>query len=201
MNGLTPYEAWTKEKPHLGHIRVFGCTAHMRIPNVNLKKLDNRSKPVVYLGKESGVKAFRLYDPDTNTICVSRDVIFEEAKPWKNGEKGTHAVEVGTFTVVMSNAEGINEAENIEGYDQTDPGDLSGTSLLGSNAASSSTADATPTSTRTTSSSDTNGQPLRYRPLTEIYNEAEQVELNEEELYLMGIDEPGNYSEAAKKDE
>lgn len=51
------------------------------------------------------------------------------------------------------------------------------------------------------SSSETDGKPRRYRTLNEIYDEAEQVELDEDELYLMGIDEPGNYLQAVKKDE
>lgn len=63
VTGITPYEAWSEKKPHVEHIRVFGCLAHMKTPSANLKKLDNRSKTVVYFGKEAGTKAFRLYDP------------------------------------------------------------------------------------------------------------------------------------------
>lgn len=59
----------------------------MKIPAFNLKKLDNRSKVVVYLGKEAGMKAFRSYDPETKTICVSRDVVFEEGKAWDWSEE------------------------------------------------------------------------------------------------------------------
>lgn len=44
LSGGTPYEAWNERKPHIGHIRVFGCVAHMKIPSQQLKKLDDRSK-------------------------------------------------------------------------------------------------------------------------------------------------------------
>lgn len=64
LSGQTPYEAWTWEKPEIGHIRVFGCTTHMKIPSIHTKKLDNRSKQVVNFGKEPGTKAYRLYDPE-----------------------------------------------------------------------------------------------------------------------------------------
>jgi hypothetical protein len=37
----------------------------------------------VYFGVEEGCKAHRLYDPKTNKIIVSRDVVFEELEVWK----------------------------------------------------------------------------------------------------------------------
>lgn len=62
LRGRTPYEAWTGDKPNLGHIKMFGCMGYMKIPTVHTQKLDDRSKPVIYLGKEPGTKASRLYD-------------------------------------------------------------------------------------------------------------------------------------------
>lgn len=82
LTGITPYEAWNERKPHLGHIRIFGCVAHMKIPSQHTSKLDDRSRQVINLGKESGTKAYRLYDPLVNKIHVSRDVTFEENKSW-----------------------------------------------------------------------------------------------------------------------
>ena len=80
--GKTPYEAWKGKKPHLQHIKVFGCTAHMKVPGVQTKKLDDRSRTMIYLGSEPGTKAHRLYDPKDGEIHVSRDVVFEEDKSW-----------------------------------------------------------------------------------------------------------------------
>nr|GEW12475.1 ribonuclease H-like domain, reverse transcriptase, RNA-dependent DNA polymerase [Tanacetum cinerariifolium] len=37
---------------------------------------------MVYLGNEPGSKAYRLFDPITQRICVSRDVKFKENKTW-----------------------------------------------------------------------------------------------------------------------
>ncbi|XP_074322910.1 uncharacterized protein LOC141659881 [Apium graveolens] len=80
LSGKTLYEAWTGEKPNIDHIRVFSCTSHMKIPSVYTKKLDDRNKSVVYLGKEPGTKAHRLYDPVIRKLHVSRDITFEEKK-------------------------------------------------------------------------------------------------------------------------
>lgn len=44
VTGVTPYEALCGKKPHVEHIKVFGCVAYMRVPCTNMKKLDDRSK-------------------------------------------------------------------------------------------------------------------------------------------------------------
>ncbi|GKA74913.1 retrovirus-related pol polyprotein from transposon TNT 1-94 [Tanacetum coccineum] len=50
--GVTPYEKFYGEKPNLEDLKVFGCVAYERIVSKHLKKLDDRSKPLVYLDKE-----------------------------------------------------------------------------------------------------------------------------------------------------
>ncbi|GJV57130.1 hypothetical protein Tco_1458135 [Tanacetum coccineum] len=37
---------------------------------------------MVYLGNEQGSKAYRLFDPTIQRICVSRDVKFKENETW-----------------------------------------------------------------------------------------------------------------------
>ncbi|KAG6470511.1 hypothetical protein ZIOFF_071584 [Zingiber officinale] len=53
----TPFEAWMGRKPHLAHLKVFGCIAYAKNTTPHLKKLDDRSSPMVYLGVEEGCKA------------------------------------------------------------------------------------------------------------------------------------------------
>lgn len=83
LSEKTPYEAWKNSKPHVEHIKVFGCVAHMKLPNAHTTKLSNRSKPVVHLGAELGTKGYRLYDPKSGRVHVCTDVFFEETKAWK----------------------------------------------------------------------------------------------------------------------
>ena len=82
LKDSTPYESLRGRKPSIAHIRVFGCVAHAKIDSHRLKKLDDRSQVLVHLGIEPGSKAYRLYNPTTKAIVVSRDVIFDERTCW-----------------------------------------------------------------------------------------------------------------------
>ncbi|KAG6521698.1 hypothetical protein ZIOFF_018823 [Zingiber officinale] len=63
LGECTPFEAWMGRKSHLTHLRVFGCVAYVKNTTPHLKKLDDRSSPMVYLGVEEGCKDHRLFDP------------------------------------------------------------------------------------------------------------------------------------------
>lgn len=82
LEDITPEEAWSGKKPVVKHFRVFGCVAHVHIPDQKRSKLDDKSKQCVLLGVSDESKAWRLYDPATKKIEVSKDVVFEEEKGW-----------------------------------------------------------------------------------------------------------------------
>jgi hypothetical protein len=72
------YEVWHGTKPIVSHLRTFGCVAHVKQGNKRLTKLEDRSTQMVFIGYESGSKAWRFYNPSTKRVHVSRDVVFEE---------------------------------------------------------------------------------------------------------------------------
>ncbi|GKC38975.1 hypothetical protein Tco_1051359 [Tanacetum coccineum] len=82
LEDKTPYEGTHNRKLELKTSRIFRCTAYAKITIPHLKKLDDRSIPMIYLGVEEGSKACRLYDPIARKKHVSRDVKFMETKPW-----------------------------------------------------------------------------------------------------------------------
>ena len=63
-------------------MRIFGCIGYAKIVSPFPKKLDERSRALIHLGTEPGSKAYMLYDPSNRRIVVSRDVHFDESKPW-----------------------------------------------------------------------------------------------------------------------
>ncbi|XP_073113605.1 uncharacterized protein [Elaeis guineensis] len=50
----------------------------MWIPKEKRTKLDRNSRRCIFLGYAKGVKGYRLWDPTTHKIVVSRDVVFNE---------------------------------------------------------------------------------------------------------------------------
>lgn len=105
--GEIPYEAWSGTKPKLDHVRIFGCLAHVKVPNVGVGKLNDRSVAMIYIGKEPGTKAHRLYNQTTGRLHVSRDVVFEEEKRWNwehsevQGNNKFDSFVVDTYTIYM----------------------------------------------------------------------------------------------------
>ena len=195
VSGINPYEAWSGEKPHIEHVRVFGCLAHMKVPSQKVTKLDDRSKPVIHLGKEPGTKAYRLYDPVNKIVHVSRDVIFEERKqwPWKEDEE-SHREQSKMFTVFgTGTGESLTEENLGTSFDTETDNESNPDSVQNESIHSSSS------SVSIAGSEASNEPPRNFRSLSEVYANTEEVELEDDELFLMGIDEPVSYGQAVKQ--
>ncbi|TQD88564.1 hypothetical protein C1H46_025883 [Malus baccata] len=82
VKNMTPQEAWSGQKPLVDHFKVFGCIAYAHIPDEKRKKLDDKSEKCIFLGVSEVSKAYKLYNPVTKKIVVSRDVIFDEDTIW-----------------------------------------------------------------------------------------------------------------------
>jgi hypothetical protein len=81
LNGRTSYEAWHGRKPVVSHLRVFGCLAFGKELG-HISKLDDRSTPGVFIGYAEGSKAYRILDPGTQRVRMTRDVVFDEGRGW-----------------------------------------------------------------------------------------------------------------------
>ena len=79
LKGITPHEAWTGEKPFLGHMRIIGCVAWVHIPKEKRKKLDERSKKCYLVGYE-GTSIFRVWNPATGKVERTSHVDFDESR-------------------------------------------------------------------------------------------------------------------------
>ncbi len=78
LNGKTPYEAWTGNKPNIAHLREFGCDVWVLDEDVRRSKLAPKSKKMIFVGFMDGSKSVRYYDKATHKIKVSRNVAFNE---------------------------------------------------------------------------------------------------------------------------
>ncbi|XP_074337622.1 uncharacterized protein LOC141674816 [Apium graveolens] len=124
---------------------------------------------VVNLGKKPGMKAYRLYYPESNKIMISHDVVFEENEAWPwNEQQDERKEQRERLIVVGEHATGdLIENSGMLVMVQQSGGEISGEST----------------------------EPKRYRILADIYDNTDQVELDEEPM-LMGLDEPVNFDQA-----
>jgi hypothetical protein len=76
--GATPYELWMGVKPDLHHLKIFGSEAYVNVPKIKRTKLDARAKKMIFVGYDSNSSNYRVFDPVSKKVSVSRDVTFRE---------------------------------------------------------------------------------------------------------------------------
>jgi hypothetical protein len=170
--------------PVVHHLRTFRCIAHVKTMG-NLKKLDDCSKPVIFIGYEPGSKAYRTYDPTTQRVCVSRDVVFEEEAKWDwagaqlDSEFVIDYVEVAhpeAVTVRQNKPEVIHDRASTS----PTPSPVAGPQVLGSPPLS-------PASSALYEDHD--DAPVCYRSIWDIMEDTEPGE-QVEDLHMLNTEEP-----------
>lgn len=187
VEGMTPYEAWYKHKPSVHHLRTFGCLVHVKVTGGQVKKLDDRSIEMVLFGYEKGSKAYRVYNPVTRKVVVTRDAVFEEDKPgpWSfNSEqvsKENEASQMISFQlqderVIVNESNGGTSELGMQPTNEDDGDNIEG---LDDNRSHQQT-------------------PIRLRSIAEIYEETEPVSFLG--VCLIGVEEPTCFDEASKEE-
>ncbi|XP_040956008.1 uncharacterized protein [Gossypium hirsutum] len=115
VKGKTPFEAWFAQKPSVSHLKVFGCLCYVLVPEERRTKLDRRSMPGVFVGYSNVKKGYRVFDPLTKKVVVSRDVKFSEASSWKWDGIEANLPDGEEIDVDLQQAENEEVTEN--GYD------------------------------------------------------------------------------------
>jgi hypothetical protein len=82
LNMKVPREACSATKLNVSHLRTFGCIAYAHIPFELRKKLDDKSEKCIFTGYSETSKAYKLYNPISKKLILSRDVKFMENQLW-----------------------------------------------------------------------------------------------------------------------
>ena len=175
LKGQTPHEKWTGRRPSVGHMRIFGCVAHVKDTRKHPSKLEDRSMPMIFIGYGLGSKAYRCLDPVNLKVVISRDIIFEESERWTWSTQGEGSTPL-TFLPNFLSEQGIEDQVESSDDEEED-------------------------STEATSPSNISGEveSPRFRTLTDLYSETSQI-IQEEEVHLLSGEEPISYIEAASEE-
>ena len=82
IHDVTPEERFTGKKLDLSHLKVFGCIAYVHVPNELRTKLDPKAQKCIFIGCSLGQKKYRCYNPVTQKLRISGDVVFDEMSGW-----------------------------------------------------------------------------------------------------------------------
>src|ERR1700744_5017324 len=92
----TPYELLHNEIPDISHLRVFGCSAYVHIPEACHKnKLSPKSELMIYLGRGSGIKG-DVFMCTPNTLFYLDKALFDEIMFPKCSEGHSHGKSCGS---------------------------------------------------------------------------------------------------------
>ena len=75
---MTPYEAWSGNKPNVTHFRSFGLRAWARIPTKKRRALQPESQECLFVRYSEDSKGYKLINLSTNKAFIERCVQFEE---------------------------------------------------------------------------------------------------------------------------
>ena len=74
LDGMTPFKAWSGQKPDVTHFGIFGSKAQARIPTEKRNALQPQSKEYLFVGYSKYSKEYKLINLITNKyfieICV-----------------------------------------------------------------------------------------------------------------------------------
>jgi hypothetical protein len=82
----TPEEMFTRKKPEVSHLKIFGCPVFIHIPKEKRNKLEPSGKKGIFVGYCEVSKAFRIYIPGHHHIEISRDMTLMKMQCLRNQE-------------------------------------------------------------------------------------------------------------------
>ncbi|CAL2276796.1 unnamed protein product [Prunus armeniaca] len=82
LNNVTPFEAYSGRKPGIAYLKVFGSLCYVHVPNELRHKLEPKSVKGAFVGYATCEKGYRIFEPISKKLTLSRDVTFDEEGSW-----------------------------------------------------------------------------------------------------------------------
>jgi hypothetical protein len=61
LKNMTPEEAFSRKKPSVENLRIFGCPVYIHVPKDKRKKLEPSGKKGIFVGYSESSKSYRIY--------------------------------------------------------------------------------------------------------------------------------------------
>jgi hypothetical protein len=195
IDDMTPFEAWHGRKPVVHHLRMLGCIVYVQNTMSHLKKLEDHDCKMIFIGYESGSKAYRAYDPITKRVHVTRDMVFYEQAQWdwgSSGDDGKPSAGDDVFTVEYTTTGPASPT--TDGVDEAPTED----SPLSTGASDAEVDDDVDDENLDVDHDD--DAPLCFRSMSDILvmPEFTSCALMAEELYVVSSDELASFTEAER---
>ncbi len=69
LEGVTPLEAWSEEKPNVGHLKKFSNMVFVHKPKELISKLDSMTTQGLFMGYKR--KSYRVWIPIHTNLCIN----------------------------------------------------------------------------------------------------------------------------------
>ncbi|KAM1357424.1 hypothetical protein ACFX2H_031230 [Malus domestica] len=123
LDSITPFEAYSKRKPGIAHLKVFGSVCYVHTPSELRHKLEPKSIKGVFVGYAKCEKGYRVFDPISKRLILSRDVVFDENSAWDWERSTERYMSLPTYEFDTVNTP---RSENNENDPQVSSGSSSG---------------------------------------------------------------------------
>ena len=77
---LTLKEMWSSSKPDISHLPIFRCAAYVHILKGKRRKLDPKSREMIFVGYENLSKGWQFWDAKNRCIEIFHDGKFDESR-------------------------------------------------------------------------------------------------------------------------
>ncbi|KAM1699812.1 hypothetical protein ACFX2K_031115 [Malus domestica] len=177
LGNTTSFEAYSGRKPGIAHLKIFGSLCYVHVPTETRQKLDAKSVKGVFVGYATCEKGYRIFDPCTNKLILSRDVVFDESMTW-NWKENPQSSAAATYIQ--------DQPGNVVGVNSYEISVIEGSSLSPSSPSHAQEQEScTPESAKLSEAYD--HTPLKWRNLDDIFAQCN-----------MCVMEPKRYAEAAQ---
>lgn len=107
----SPYELLYGYPSPIHKLRIFGCTAFVRVAHRAPDKSETRAEKGIFLGYDDESRAYRVWIPTRQTTIISRDVKFKEAEKGIRSEKGTKTKSKNHFELLEEESDEDKDEE------------------------------------------------------------------------------------------